>query len=233
MHSTLHTPTGRIGAGANAAGAAVPFTLNGMNFNYTGTGVQPFQPGDVVSTATQTQSGGPEAAIADAAFNGPVYGAEVARQNVFAGLTFDANETTRFMLNSYMGKTESNDNNQRGIPHLSGIWNGRIFVTNPFLPADVRNAMIAQNVDSFVFQKQGTVFGQSGNWNDDENRHNQFDFWTVQLGLDKSIGETWNMQARLQRGESDRFTTVYNEVRVDREFLALDAVEVVPARPRS
>ena len=228
LHSTVHTPTGRIGAGANAAGAPVAFTLNGMNFNYTGTAVQPFQPGNIVSTATQTQSGGPEAAIADAAFNGPVYGAEVLRENVFAGLTFDANDTTQFTMNAYMGETQSNDDNQRGIPHLSGIWNGRIFVTNPFLPADVRNAMIAQGVDSFTFQKQGTVLGQSGNWNDDENRHNQFDFWTVQLGLDKDIGETWNMQARLQRGESDRFTTVYNEVRVDREFLALDAVEVVP-----
>ena len=34
------------------------------------------------------------------------------------------------------------------------------------------------------------------------------------------------MQARLQRGATDRYTTVLNEVRVDREFLAIDAVEV-------
>ena len=68
--------------------------------------------------------------------------------------------------------------------------------------------MIAQGVDSFVLQKQGTVLGQPGNWNDNEERHNQFDSWTLQLGLDKDIGDNWQMQARIQRGATDRYTTV-------------------------
>jgi outer membrane receptor protein involved in Fe transport len=231
VHTTLHTPTGRIGAAVTAAGAAVPtFSLLGQNFNYAGTAVVPFAPGNVVGAATVNQSGGPEADIANRAFNGGPYGAEVKRRNAFAGLTFDANETTQFMMNFFAGQTESNDHDQRGIPHLAGIWNGRIFATNPYLPASVRQAMVDQNVDSFVFQKQGTVFGQDGNWNDNENRHNQFDTWTLQLGVDKDLGDNWSMQFRLQRGETDRYTTVYNEVRVDREFLAIDAVEVYADR---
>jgi outer membrane receptor protein involved in Fe transport len=230
VHSTVHTPTGRISTAANAAGATVPFSLGGYNFTYDGEGITPFRAGDLVARAASTgnQSGGPEAGIADQAFSGAVYGAEVKRRNIFTGLTFDANDSTQFFLNFFSGETESNDYNQRGIPHLTSPWNGRIYVTNPFLPQNVRDAMIAQGVDSFVFQKQGTVFGQDGNWNDDETRHNQFDSWTLQLGIDKDLGDNWNMQARIQRGATDRFTTVYNEVRVDREYLAMDAVEVYP-----
>jgi len=230
VHSTVHSPTGRISTGANAAGATVPFSLVGFNFTYDGEGITPFRAGDVVArpASTGSQSGGPEAGIADEAFFSPVYGAEVERSSVFLGLTFDANESTQFFLNAFTGETESNDYNQRGIPHLTSPWNGRLYVDNPFLPQNVRDAMIAQGVDSFILQKQGTVFGQAGNWNDDETRHNQFDSWTLQLGIDKDFGDNWNMQARIQRGATDRFTTVFNEVRVDREYLAMDAVEVYP-----
>ena len=92
-------------------------------------------------------------------------------------------------MNLFGGQTESNDYDQRGIPHLSGIWNGRVFQTNPYLPAAVRQAMITNNVDSFILQKQGTVAGMRGNWNENEERHNQFDSWTFQLGVDKDIGD--------------------------------------------
>jgi outer membrane receptor protein involved in Fe transport len=230
VHSTIHTPTGRIGVPRNAAGVVTPFSLQGFNFTYDGAGVRPFVPGDVVSPVggTSNQSGGPEAAIANLAFNTPLYGAEVVRSNFFAGLTFDANESTRFFVNVLGGSTESNDYNQRGIPHLTSPWTGSIFVDNPFLPANVRQTMIDEGINSFVFEKQGQVAGQEGNWNDNETRHNQYDGWTLQLGLDKDLGDNWNLQARIQRGSTDRYTSVINEVRVDRTFLALDAVEVYP-----
>jgi outer membrane receptor protein involved in Fe transport len=236
VHATLHTPTGRVGNGANVNGTTVPFLLNpttnavGMNFNLAGNTLVPFVAGNPVSTATTNQSGGPEAAIANLAFNVPVYAAEVKKRNAFAGLTFDANDTTRYLLNLFGGQTESNDYNQRGIPHLSGIWNGRIYATNPYLPATVRQAMVSGGVDSFILQKQGTVIGMAGNYNDDEERHNQYDSWTLQLGVDKELNDNWTMQARIQRGATDRYTTVLNEVRVDREFLAMDAVEVYKDR---
>ena len=78
-----------------------------------------------------------------------------------------------------------------------------------------------------MIEKQGTVLGTPGNWGDHEERHNEYDSWTLQLGLDKDIGDNWQMQARIQRGSTDRFTKVLNEIRVDREMLAIDAVEVV------
>jgi hypothetical protein len=150
----------------------------------------------------------------------------VVRQNAFFGYTFDANDSTRYFMNLMGGRTQSNDYDQRGIPHLATPWTTKVFVDNAYLPANVRAAMRAENVQSFVMEKQGTVLGQSGNWGDSEDRHNQYDSWTLQLGLDKDIGDNWQMQARVQRGATDRFTEVKNEIRVDREMLAIDAVEI-------
>jgi len=239
VYSRNHTPAGKIGVAHNAAGATVAgFNVGGLvnpTFNDAGTGVRAFDTTGVISggPATGNQSGGTtvidgmtEAERANRAFNGGPYGAEVKRSNVFAGFTFDANESTRLFSNLLLGSTESNDHDQRGIPHLASPWTTEIFVDNPYLPANVRQAMVAQGVNSFVIEKQGQFLGQSGNWGDHEERHNQYDSWTLQLGLDKEIGDNWKMEARVQRGSTDRYTTVYNEIRVDREMLAIDAVEV-------
>jgi outer membrane receptor protein involved in Fe transport len=40
------------------------------------------------------------------------------------------------------------------------------------------------------------------------------------------LTDNWRVEARIQRGATDKYTAVLNELRVDREFLALDAVSV-------
>jgi outer membrane receptor protein involved in Fe transport len=226
VHSTVHTPTGRIARGNDATGAATPFTLNGFNFTNDGAGIKPFVAGDVIGAGTGNQSGGPEADIANRAFNGGPEGQQVLNENYFLGLTFDATDTTRLFMNVLGGTTESNQWNRRGIPHLTNPWYGTIFVDNPYLPANVRNEMIAQGVDSFRLEKQGNVLGQEGDYGNHENAVNRYDGWTLQLGLDMDLGSNWNMAARIQKGETDRYTTVLNESRIDRRFLAIDAVEI-------
>jgi iron complex outermembrane receptor protein len=250
VHSTVHTPAGKIDRAFNGATAA-PLTLNGTSivgqtFTTDGRGVRPFVPGTVVgcgatpacittapsattgfgSGGTGSQSGGPESILANDAFNGGPYGAEVRRNNVFAGFTFDASESTRFFGNFLNGRTESNNLDDRGIPHGTSPWNYTIFRDNAFLPQPIRNAMIAQNVTHFTLQKQGTLLGMPGNYNDHEERRNEFDTWTLQLGLDHQLTDNWNMQARVQRGATRKYTAVLNELRVDREYLGMDAVEI-------
>jgi iron complex outermembrane receptor protein len=255
VHSTVHTPSGKIDKALNAAGAVVPagFTLNGTNvigqqFTLDGTGIVPFAPGTVVgcgataacltsggaagattgtgSGGTGSQSGGPEAAIATAAFDGGPYGAEVRRDNIFAGFTFDATEDLRFFTNLIYGTTESNNLDDRGIPHGTSPWHYQIFQENAYLPTALRQAMIANNIASFTLQKQGTVLGMPGNYNDHEERRNEFETWMLQLGLDQQLNDNWSMQARVQRGSTRKYTAVLNELRVDREYLGMDAVEV-------
>ena len=259
VHSTNHTPAGRIGVARNpaAAGAGnptgvVPFSLSGPtgttlatrsgrnDFTFTDDGatVRSFdRTGALQGAATGNQAGGTtvingmtEAQRADRAFNGGPYGAEVIRNNIFAGFTFDANESTELYVNLLSGSTESNDYDQRGIPHMASPWTTQIFVDNAYLPASVRQAMINEGVNNFVMEKQGQFLGQPGNWGDSEDRSNKYDTWTIQLGLDKDLGDNWQMEAHIQRGATDRFTKVHNEIRVDREMLAVDAVEVYTDR---
>jgi iron complex outermembrane recepter protein len=237
VHSTVHTPTGKIGGAFNGA-AATPFTLNGQTFSLDGQTLRTFAPGAVLGCGsptctvtaaaggTGTQSGGPEAAIANDAFETSHYGAEVKRDNIFAGFTFDATEDLRFFTNLIYGNTESNNHDQRGIPHGTSPWQYTIFRDNAFLPQSVRDAMVAQNVTSFTLQKQGTLLGVPGNYDDREERRNEFETWMVQLGLDQQLTDNWHMQARVQRGSTRKYTAVLNELRVDREFLGIDAVEV-------
>ena len=47
-------------------------------------------------------------------------------------------------MNLLGGETQSNDHDQRGIPHLASPWTTQIFRDNAYLPASVRQAMIAQ-----------------------------------------------------------------------------------------
>jgi len=247
VYSTIHTPTGKIG---QARGPSCPlptgcapgyFTYGGQIFTDNGSNVRPFDLTGAINggAATNNASGGTavinggsifgpmtEAERDNRAFNGGPYGAQVSRENAFAGFTFDVNDRMRVYSNLLAGRTQSNDLDERGIPHMTSPWTTQIFVDNAYLPANVRNAMIAQGVNNFVMEKQGQWLGQPGNYDDHEKRDNQYDSWTLQLGLDKDIGSNWKMQTHLQRGATRRFTQVENEVRVDREMLAVDAVEV-------
>ena len=135
VHSTRSTPTGRVSTARDASGTVVPFTMGGLNFNYDGSALVPFVDGDVVGTTlTRSQSGGPEADIANRAFNGGVYGAQVKRRNTFVGLTFDADDRTRIWFNGMLGETESNDIDRRGIQHGTTPWSATVHADNPFLP---------------------------------------------------------------------------------------------------
>jgi outer membrane receptor protein involved in Fe transport len=260
VHSTVHTPTGKIDKALNGS-TVVPLTLNGQSvygqmFTMDGTGIVPFPVGDLVgcgatpacitsapppppgpipatgtgSGGTGTQSGGAAAAIANDAFGGGPYGAEVKRNNIYAGFTFDATDDLRFFSNLIYGTTESNNHDDRGIPHGTSPWHYQIFRENAYLPPALRQAMIDQNVTSFTLQKQGTVLGMPGNYNDHEERRNEFETWMLQLGLDQQLNDNWRMQIRVQRGSTRKYTAVLNELRVDREYLGMDAVEVYTDR---
>ena len=108
---------------------------------------------------------------------------------------------------------------------MTSPWTTQIFVDNAYLPASVRNAMIAQGVDSFVMEKQGQWLGQPGNYDDTRSATTNTTAGRCSSASTRTSASNWKMQARVQRGATRRFTQVENEIRVDREMLAVDAVE--------
>lgn len=219
VHSTAHTPTGLI---------SVPGSLlNRLTFTRDGQNVRPFVLGDVASVSgagsTQSQSGGPEAGIADLSFNAGPFGNEVQQESLFTGLKFDMTDRLAFTGDLIVSNTESNTYNQQGIPHLQTPWQATIYRENPFLPQNVRDIMIAENRQSITVQKLGQPQGIT-DFDSNESQHSRFAMWTANAGFEFDVDGNWQLTGHYQTGETERDIIIYNEVRIDRLFLALDAV---------
>jgi iron complex outermembrane receptor protein len=219
VHSTAHTPTGLI----SAAGSA----LNRMTFTSDGQNIRPFVLGDVSSISgagsTASQSGGPEAGIADLSFNAGPFGNEVQQESLFTGIKFDVTDRFRLTGDLIVSNTESNTYNQPGIPHLQTPWQATIYRDNPFLPQNVRDIMIAENRQSITIEKLGQPMGVT-DFDSNESQHSRFAMWTANAGFEFDIDDNWRLTGHYQTGETERDIIIYNEVRIDRLFLALDAV---------
>jgi outer membrane receptor protein involved in Fe transport len=122
------------------------------------------------------------------------------------------------------GVSESNQYGQRGLPHLQDIWFATIYSGNPFLPAELQTAMTNQNIPAIQMLKLGQIKGVENNWNDDETEHNAHTMFTWGFGGEVDLWSDWQVRANWQTGRSHKFTQVKNDLRVDRMFLALDAV---------
>ena len=219
VHSTAHTPTGLI----SAAGSA----LNRQTFASNGQSTRPFVLGDVASISgigsTQSQSGGPEASIADLSFNAGPFGNEVVQEALFGGFKFDANDRLTLTGDIIVSNTQSNTYNQLGIPHLTTPWQATIYRDNPFLPQSVRDVMVRENRTSVTLEKLGQPVGVT-DYDSNESQHSRFSMWTANAGFEFDINGNFRLTGHYQTGETERDIIIYNEVRIDRLFLALDAV---------
>lgn len=228
VHSTVSTPTGLITL--PAAGATPASLLNRMTFLEDGSGVRPFVNGNVFlanpSAGLQSQSGGPEAYLADLSFNVGPFGNEVRQEALFTGFKFDATDRFNIHGDVIISNTESNTYDQPGIPHLQGgqaNWQATIYSGNPFLPASVQQIMTAENRPFIRIDKLGQPMGIS-DFDSYESQHNQFSTWTANAGFDFDLNGNWQLSGYYQSGETDRTTIIYNETRIDRLFMAIDAV---------
>jgi outer membrane receptor protein involved in Fe transport len=235
--SSVHSPYGRIDTAYSALspttglGVETPatrvanFTYLNNVFTPDGAGLRPFVPGAITagSGGTQSMSGGPEFDAATRAFEGGPFGAEVKEPSAFLGLKYDVTDRLRLFTQAMYGVSESNQYHQRGLPHLQDIWFGTIYSGNPYLPAALQQAMTAQNVVAFKMLKLGQLPGLQ-NWADDQTEHNSHTMFTWSVGGEADIGSDWQVRVNWQQGRSHKFTLVRDDLRVDRMFLALDAV---------
>jgi len=231
--SSLHSPYGRIDTAYSALspttglGTKTVPTFSYLNDVFTpdGKSLVSFVPGSPSAGAggTQSMAGGPEYAAANAAFPGGPYGAEVREPNAFMGFRYDVTDNFRLIAQALYGQSESNQYHQRGLPHMQDIWYSTIYSGNPFLPAALQQAMTAQNVVAFKMLKLGQIPGLQ-NWADDQTDHNVHTMLTWNIGAEADFWSDWQARINWQVGRSHKFTEVLGDLRVDREFLALDAV---------
>jgi outer membrane receptor protein involved in Fe transport len=228
--SSEHSPTGVIWARTGAASTSPlrPFALNGMTFLDDGSAVRPFVHGDVYAApnapgSTQSMSGGPEAQIHNAAFDGGPFGAEVTGRSLFTAARYEFNDSLVGFAQVLVGRSESNNEQQRGWNSLQNRWYATVYRDNAFLPPEVGAAMDAAGLDSFQLHKLGSFIGNvdEGVGSDDKGVFGTYS-WTA--GFEAALPHDWNLRASWQSGESHKRAGAYGGIRMDRVYMAIDAV---------
>ncbi len=228
--SSRSSPNGLIRAknGSADTDPLIPFKFNEHVFLEDGSGARPIDKGDVYSDpltpgSTFTLSGGTEARIHNRAFDAGPAGAEVVGRSLFAALQYAVTDNLSVFAQVLDSRTESNYVQMRGDYYLAGGQHGTVFRDNAFLPQPIGAAMDEAGIDSFQLHKAGSFLGNLDPGAFAEN-NSAFDTYSWSLGLDAALPGDWNLRATWQSGKSEKHTSVYDEIRIDRLFLAMDAV---------
>ena len=217
--------------------ATANFGLTNYTFTDDGLGVRPYSFGDYSSIAgagnANNQSGGQEYNTwTQSSTRGPD-GAEVVQRSMFLGAKYDFNDQFSVYGQVIAGRTESNTYGLRRGLLLPGRITGttppayvlQIFRDNPYLPANVRNTMIQENRDFIYVNKTGIVRGpdKTDLYNDGADRSiGQLESGTV--GFEYRFENDWNLTGSFQHGESQVSTGYLNVPRIDKYYLAVDAI---------
>src|SRR5690606_18163468 len=169
--------------------------------------------------------GGPEAAIAEAAFDGGPLGAEVVQRSAFAALQYDLTDSTSVFAQVMLGRTESNTHGRRGNPEMGQQYYATIYADNAFMPETLRQAMIAEGLESIELHKIGQLRGPNiRNFYDNRSDSNISRMFSASIGIDHRFANGWDLRASYQLGESKLTSSAYNIIRIDRWYMAMDAV---------
>ena len=230
--SSEHSPTGVLWARTNPASATAAlnnnFAMNGLTFVDDGSDVRKFIQGDIYADprragSTKSMSGGPECAKAFDAFGSPVNGNEVVSRSGFAAIKYDFSDSLSGFAQVLVGRSESNTVSMRGGYSLQDGWFATIYRENAFLPANVAQAMDDAGITSFQLHKLGSYIDVPEPGIGSDNR-GVFGTYSWSVGFDAVLPNGWDLKGSWQSGESHKRTGIYDEIRVDRMFLSMDAV---------
>ncbi|MGV3592230.1 MAG: TonB-dependent receptor domain-containing protein [Gammaproteobacteria bacterium] len=189
--------------------------------------MRPFITGDYRNLGNGMQSGGPEASIAERAFDGAggLVGNEVIQHSGFGGLQYDLTDSTSLFAQVMMGRTESNGYNRRGNPEMGAIYTATIFRENAFLPPELAAEMDRLGLTQVNFAKIGQVrTGRNNNFYDDRDNADISQMWSATAGFDHVFANEWTLRGNYQYGESKLTSEAEGIIRVDHWFMAMDAV---------
>lgn len=217
----------------NATSTSTPltsFAMNGMVMTDDGTNVRPFvkapyyaAPGSPGSTTTMGgDCNNPEFQEYMQATNA-VSGREVVNRAGFVGAQYQFSDRLTGFVQALGGRSESRLNPNLGGMTFTGGWTGVVFRENPFLPDNVAQAMDNAGVNVIQVWKQEAPYHEK-NLDLSNEESGVFGTWAWSTGFDYEFENGWELRASWQSGESHRRTGIFNEQRVDRTYLALDAV---------
>jgi outer membrane receptor protein involved in Fe transport len=214
------------------------FAYRNWTFTDDGTDIRPFAFGDYLSLTGVTpgvgqlnnQSGGQEYKYYDLAnqrnsLRG-VRGNDVDQHSVFVGLKYDINDRMNVHVQTLAGRSESDFFDQASNMAIVGpLYAWTIQRENPFIPARLAAEMDRVGMTSFQMTSTGIVDGPGlVNIYDDRSDVSVGELESSSVGFDWDITERWSLSADYQHGKSTVTTGIENVPRIDKFFLAMDAV---------
>ena len=144
---------------------------------------------------------------------------------LFAHYDHDVNEHNSWYVETLLADTQQSNVWQTAA--LLGPWAGRLYVDNPFLPADIRQTMVNENREFVGFgiftpNTPGNPF--DGGQLIAKNRYGQLTGGFTHDMSDSFLGGGWALDGYVQYAQNRQETVVPGGMRVDRLFLAMDAV---------
>jgi iron complex outermembrane receptor protein len=206
------------------------FSFDQYTFIGDGTQTRLFQPGPIADS--NSSSGGPEYEIARLSTR-QILGTEVQRTNAFLNIDFDVGDDTTVFARYMRGENEAYRRDISGFLAYSfrSIWHGTIFRENAYLPENIRQAMVDEGLTEMQFQKEGQLVGPTHhNWADHYSDGTEITQDIFSAGFDTRLANGWTLTGYVHYGKSEKNALLDNILRVDREFMAMDAVEVYPDR---
>jgi iron complex outermembrane recepter protein len=220
----------RVGDSIATTAPLTSFAYNGMVFTDDGQNVRPFvrapyysAPGGVGSTTTMGgDCNNPEFAEYMQSRNA-VSGREVVSRSGFFGAQYQFTDRLTGFVQALAGRSESTFHDNLGGVVFTGGWHGKVFRENAFLANPVRQAMDAAGISLFQIWRSEAPFSDR-NLNFGYEEYGKFLTSTYSAGVDYEFENGWALRGSWQTGHSDRETGIVDEQRVDRTYMALDAV---------
>ncbi len=215
---------GVITAWQATPGNTVPASFGRMIFNSDGT-VSPFALGSQVSTLTNAQSTLGGGSGTDNNSDRPDVEPQSSRNSFFSYLDADVTENINVYFQGIYANEMVKTTNSGGLFSSTSGQPITIYANNAYLPASLAQQMAANNIASFTFGR----IGDSLDIANDAYVENDTRVRAGTLGFKSKIPEglfkDWSVDGNYQFGETNLDASQIGGIRLDRIFMALDAVK--------
>lgn len=207
------------------------FAYQNWVFTDDGTGVRPYAFGDYMSNAgagnTNNQSGGPEYLYYDRASPRGMSSREVAQRSFFGGFKYDVSDNFHIFGQTVLGRSESNfyDNVSNMAFSAFPLYAFKVYRENAYLPEVVGVEMDRLGLDMINMIPVGVIEGPGlTNIYDERGDRSVQQLQSYTAGFEWDIDSNWNLMGSFQSGETKISTGILNVPRLDKYFMAADAV---------
>jgi outer membrane receptor protein involved in Fe transport len=214
---------GVITAWQPTAGNTVPASFGRSIFNSDGT-LSPFVLGSPYSTLNGAQSTLGGGSGTDNNSDRPTVEPQSSRTSAFVYLDSNVTDHINVYFQGIYAEEMVKSTNSGGLFSAGSGQPITIFADNAFLPASLRQQMAANNIASFTFGRVGDSLDIADNAfveNDTRIRAATLGFKSQ---IDSGFFKDWSVDGYVQYGENDLDARQIGGIRIDRIYMALDAV---------